>query len=510
MKFSQPLFLLLLSGFFLQTMGCKNQEKDFGEEEIFAIDSTILSVSVIAAHLNVPWDIAWGPDESIFMTEQSGTVSRINVRTGEKQLLLNIPEVWRKRTSGLLGMALHPDMKNHPFVFVDYTTRKGKDSVIFTKLVRYNYENDTLTNAKVLLEIEGAQSHNGSRLAFSKDGKLLWATGDLQKKGYAQDSTNLFGKILRINIDGSVPADNPIKGSLVYAWGFRNMQGLAVARNGNIFTSEHGDALEDELNLIKPLQNYGWPEIEGFHDQPQEQIIAGKQARSEPVKSWTPTIAPAGIDLFESIAIPEWENSILLTTLKGKALRVLQLGADGQAISADRVYLEGRYGRLRDVCVSPSGDIYISTSNQDWNPSPGFPKETDDRILRIRKVRTSKMEAADLNKQASLQKKKPAGLLLYNQYCASCHKENGIGVEGTFPPLLGAKKVLGSKYDLASIMLNGLPAPGMVKDKKYEQNMPAFNFLTDLEVAEIATYIRSSWGNNSTAVSVADIKKVRK
>ncbi len=273
-----------------------------------------------------------------------------------------------------------------------WITPPGKERIVwFTpSLYAITYENDTLTNAKVLLEIEGANSHNGSRLAFSKDGKLLWATGDLQKKGYAQDSTGLFGKILRLNIDGSVPADNPNKGSLVYAWGFRNMQGLAVSKNGNIFTSEHGDAMEDELNLIKPLQNYGWPEIEGFHDLPQEKALPEIMAERSPSNHGHPPLRLQALICLKPMQIPEWRNSILLTTLKGKALRVLKLNQTGEAITGDEVFLEGKYGRLRDVCVSPSGDVYISTSNQDWNPSPGFPKETDDRITSHQKSKNFK------------------------------------------------------------------------------------------------------------------------
>lgn len=511
MKFKPTIILLFISGILLNCYSCKFHEatKEFEVDGNLALDSSMLSISVIADSLNVPWDIAWGPDSCIWMTEQSGTISRINTRTGQKVQLVKIEEVWRKRTSGLLGMTLHPDMEHYPFVYVDYTTRRGKDSTIFTKLVRYSYQGDTLVNAKVLLEIAGGTSHNGSRLAFSKKGKLLWATGDLQKNGYAQDSTVLNGKILRLNFDGSIPDDNPIKGSYVWALGFRNMQGLVVAKNGLVYTSEHGDAIEDEINLIKQMQNYGWPEIEGFHDLSEEKSIAARYKRAEPIKSWTPTIAPAGIDIYDSDAIPEWQNSILLTTLKGKSLRVLKLNTDGTSITSETIYLENQYGRMRDVCVSPSGEVYISTSNRDWNKSPGFPKERDDRILRIRKTSTSKIQAAQLNAREPLAKA-PTRAVLFNQYCASCHKENGKGVPATFPPLQGAELVLGDKSKLINIMLNGFSGPVIVKGQKYDQVMPAFNFLNDIEVAEIATYIRSNWGNNSTAVSVADVKKNRK
>jgi glucose/arabinose dehydrogenase len=149
-----------------------NEVMNFPVVDTIGLDSSILEVSVVAENLDVPWEIAWGPENSIFISEQSGTVSRLDLKTGKKQQLLKIDEVWRKRTTGMLGMVLHPDMAKHPYVFVDYTLRKGKDSAMFTKLVRYTLKDDTLTNAKVLLEIEGNTSHNGSRLAFSKSGKI--------------------------------------------------------------------------------------------------------------------------------------------------------------------------------------------------------------------------------------------------------------------------------------------------------------------------------------------------
>ena len=505
--------------FFAVLAGCvssKDQEviqKEYPIESTLDLGASVLGVSVVADSLDVPWDIAWGGDGSIWMTELKGTVSRLDLSTGEKHELLKIDEVWHKRTAGLLGMALHPDMERHPYVFVNYTAREGKDSTIVSKLVRYTYKGDTLTNAKTLLQIEGSTGHNGARLAFTKDGKVLWATGDAVKSDYAQDSTALNGKILRINIDGSVPADNPIKGSYVLAWGFRNMQGLAVASNGQIYTSEHGDAVEDEINLVKPLQNYGWPEIEGVHDKDEEKAIAAKYQRTEPLKSWTPTIAPAGIAMYESDAIPEWKNAILLSTLKGKSLRVLRLNEAGTAITSEEIFWENEYGRLRDICVSPTGDIYVATSNRDWNPSPGFPKENDDRILLIRKVKKSEVPPqllASNAKGGGTVTPEVTGATLYSQYCSSCHKDDGAGVAGTFPPLQGAEQVNGDKTVLMNIVVNGLSGPIVVKGNKYDQAMPAFSFLKDEELASILTYIRSSWGNNASAVSIDDVKTYRK
>lgn len=142
-------------------------------------------------------------------------------------------------------------------------TRKKVDSAIVSSLVRYQYTGDTLINPKELLTVRGANGHNGSRLLIDKNNILYWATGDVANNKMAQDSTTLNGKVLRMTLDGSIPKDNPIPNSLVYAWGFRNIQGMAMNRLGNLFTAEHGDAIEDEINWVRPLHNYGWPLIEG-------------------------------------------------------------------------------------------------------------------------------------------------------------------------------------------------------------------------------------------------------
>ncbi len=510
MKLTLSFLITILITFFI---GCFSNKpvQSFHQpvDENLSLDSTILGISVIADSLDVPWEIAWGPDDWIWITEQKGIVSRINPETGKKHTLLNITkDVWMRTTPGLLGMAIHPDQKKYPYVFINYTTQR--DRQYFSRLVRYTYKRDTLINPKVLLEIPANLGHNGSRIALSGGDKLFWATGDVGKDGYAQDSTSLNGKILRLNIDGSIPDDNPVKGSYVWAWGFRNMQGLVMAPDGKLFTSEHGDAIEDEINMILPLRNYGWQNIEGFHDTEAEKVYAARHRTTEPLKSWTPTIAPSGIDYYYSKIIPEWENSLILTTLKGKSLRVLKLNADGTSIGSEKIFLENKYGRIRDICISPAGDVYISTSNRDWNPSPGFPKVGDDRILRIAKVKKADhkpMTAAhdETNAGPSLN-----GAVLYSQYCVSCHKEDGKGLKDIFPPLQGAERVSGNKDTLINVLLNGSNSTVRVSGGSYTQQMPAFNFLKDAELAALLTHIRSSWGNKASSINAEEVTKNRK
>lgn len=370
-------FLILV--FFFGACNSRVQTQNFSQpvDYTLVLDSTVLEISVVAENLETPWEIVWGPDDWIWMTEQQGIVSRVNPHTGEKRNLLTIDDVWQLRTTGLLGMTVHPDQENYPYVFLIYTTQRDND--YFTKLVRYTYEQDGLIAPQTLLEIPASTGHNGSRVILEGKETLFWATGDIQKDGYAQDSTLLNGKILRLTIDGEIPADNPLPNSYVYAWGFRNMQGLVLTPDGKLYTSEHGGDIEDKVNLILPLHNYGWNN--------EKDTLTDTSTFTPPLRLWTPIIAPAGMAYYSSSKIPEWENTLLLTTLKVESLRALKLNKDGTKIDSEKILLEKVYGRLRDICISPAGDVYVSTSNRDWNPSAGFPKPTDDKILRIAKSR---------------------------------------------------------------------------------------------------------------------------
>lgn len=480
--------------------GCTGKDMEFQQdvEVNIQLEETSLGVSVIADSLTIPWEITWGPDDHIWLTEQAGIVSKIDPSNGKKTTLLSIVDsVWMKRTSGLLGMAIHPDQHNYPFVFINYTLER--DGKYFSRLQRYTVENDTLTSALTLLEIPAGTGHNGSRLVISeRENVLFWATGDIARTGNAQDPTNLNGKILRIGFDGEIPEDNPDPNTYVWAWGFRNIQGLVLAANGNLYASEHGDAIEDEVNLLRPMRNYGWHTIEGFHDLDFEKEYAAAHQTVEPLMSWTPTIAPAGLDYYSSKTIPEWDNSLIMVTLKGQGFRVLKLDTEGKRIIDEKIFLEKEYGRIRDLCISPAGDVYISTSNHDWNPMTE-PDAQDDRILRIHKVDTlgsivlaAKTDADELAEHST-------GEVLYQKYCLACHKGNGKGVAEIFPALAGSA-VVNNTEELIPLVLNGYQG---------EVGMPSFAFMETSELAKILTYVRSQWGNESSSISAEEIEKYR-
>jgi glucose/arabinose dehydrogenase len=485
--------LLVTVSILLLLAGCTGRdEKVFPQIATIETEGSLLGVHELAVNRNVPWELCWGPDDKLWFTEQEGRVCRLDTKTGVVDTLLVIPEVWFKRTAGLLGMDLYQEKDGTIEAFLNYTYKQ--DSLITSRLVRYELIEDSLLNPTLLLEIPGNTAHNGSRVKIAHNGMVYWATGDAHVYGNAQDSTSLNGKILRLNRDGSIPADNPIPGSPVWAWGFRNMQGLAENSRGQWYSSEHGEATDDELNLLQPLRNYGWPLIEGYLDTEKEKVhqLINQQ---EPLLAWTPTIAPAGIVYYESTQLPALQNSILLVTLKAQSLRQIKMDSTGTKVLSEEILLDSVFGRLRSIAVSDKGIIYLSTSNRDWNPAPGFPKSTDDRILQIRLA---------TERKGNLLKSKPAlvqetndGAGLYLRYCASCHKPDGTGVKDIFPSLLKNETVTGDKMKLLQLVLKG------------KNQMPSFAFLSDEELAAVLSYIRQSWSNESSDITTTYIRNNR-
>lgn len=458
-------------------------------------------IKIIASNLNVPQEIAWGPDNQIWIAEHAGVVSRLDPVSGSKTKLLQLKDVWQSRSAGLLGMALHSDMKQFPYVFLCYTFQKEKNYA--TRLVRYTSVRDTLVDPKVLMEIPAGNGHNGSRIAVHQ-GLLYWATGDALSLTDSQNSQTPNGKILRMNMDGSAAADNPMKGNPVWAWGFRNVQGMVFSKSGQLYTSEHGDATDDEINLIEEGKNYGWPTVQGFAESSEESTFKGLNNTIDPIKAWTPTIAPAGLDYYPYDKIPALKHSLLLVTLKAKSFRVLKMDKEGKKILSEQVYFENKFGRIRDLCVSPAGDVYLATSNRDWNPVSGFPLPSDDRIIKI-----SKLDPANPQNMISSIPAGSKSAQLYLQYCASCHKENGTGVKGTFPSLLSSLIVVNNPKEFIKKILAGSNGPVNISGLTYDASMPSFAFLKDEDLIEISTYVRSLGSNHAAPIKPELIKEVR-
>jgi len=331
------------------------------------IGSTTVEVETIFTGLDIPWEIIYGPDGYIWTTERKGIISRIDPVAQTKTVILNIvSSVYQNSESGMLGMALHPNFAANPEVFVAYTY--GTFSNLKEKLVKYTYNGTSLVNPVVILDnIIGNTTHNGSRLLILPDNTLLFSTGDAQNQLFPQDITELNGKLLRINLDGTIPADNPIAGNPVYSFGHRNVQGLFLHPNGKIYMSEHGASTDDEFQIAESGRNFGWPNVEGFCNTSNEQSFCTANNVKEPLLAWTPTIAPSDLVYYENAAFPEFNNKVLMTVLKDKKLIAMQLDATGNSVLSQTHYLTNLYGRLRDICVGAQKEIYLATNGASWS-----------------------------------------------------------------------------------------------------------------------------------------------
>ncbi|MEJ2594709.1 MAG: PQQ-dependent sugar dehydrogenase [bacterium] len=336
------------------------------------VGDTPLDTATLIYGLDVPWEIQWGPDDHIWCTERFGRVSRIHPETGEQTIILDLSdEVFQSGESGLLGMALHPDFDEEPYVYMAYTYRPAGD--IFEKIVRYTYQGGELVDEFILLDnIPGNTTHDGCRMIILPDNTLLFSTGDAQDQPAAQDQESLNGKFMRINLDGTIPGDNPFPGNPVYSIGHRNPQGIFLAPNGYLYSSEHGPSTDDELNIIEAANNYGWPNVHGFCDEEWEQSFCDANDVTEPLAAWTPTIATSDIIYYDHPAIPEWQGHILLTTLKNKRIYDLELDETGTGVVNEMHYFTDWWGRLRDILVGPSGEIYLATNGASWSNTDPF------------------------------------------------------------------------------------------------------------------------------------------
>ncbi len=355
---------------FILILSCFWTFHSFSQANI-TVGSTVIEVDTVCTGLDIPWEIIYGPDGFIWTTERKGIVSRIDPVAKTKTVILNIVSmVYQNSESGLLGMALHPDFATTPEVFMAYTY--GTFSNIKEKVVKYTYNGTNLVNEVILIDnIVGNTTHNGSRIAILPDNTLLFSTGDAQNQAFPQDVNELNGKVLRINLDGSIPAGNPFPGNPVYTFGHRNIQGIVQHPNGKIYVSEHGATTDDEFQVLEISRNYGWPNVEGFCDPGGEQVFCTANNVKEPIVAWTPTIAPSDMVYYENPLFPEFDGRILLSVLKNKNIVAMKLSADGNSVVEEDNYLTNQFGRLRDICVGPNLEIYLATNGASWtNTNP--------------------------------------------------------------------------------------------------------------------------------------------
>ncbi|MFF2395698.1 PQQ-dependent sugar dehydrogenase [Nocardia sp. NPDC058114] len=309
--------------------------------------------TTVTEELDAPWSIAFHGSTALVSERDSARILEIGT-DGTQYEVGVIEDVEPSGEGGLLGIAVR---EGHLFAY--YTTADDN------RIERFDLTGQPGnlglgSGTPILTGLPAATNHNGGRIAFGPDGMLYATVGDAGNRRTAQDRASLGGKILRMTPDGRAPADNPLPESLVYSYGHRNPQGITWAPDGRMLASEFGQNTWDELNLIQPGGNYGWPEVEG---------IAGRAGFLDPVQQWKPSEAsPSGMTTVD--------GSVYLANLRGERLRRIPL--DDLAHSTE--LLVGEYGRLRDVAVAPDGSLWLLTNNTDGR---GDPTDRDDRIVRL-------------------------------------------------------------------------------------------------------------------------------
>jgi len=334
------------------------------------VGSTTVTIDTLANNLSIPWEIKLEGDDYLWVTERIGLISRIDLNTGIKSVVLDLTaSVHTVGESGLLGLVLHPNFPTTPEVFFVYTYGPEDGQGYFKeRLVKYTFNGTNLINPAILIDnILAFGNHNGSRLLFLPDNTLLMSTGECSQIQLSQDSNSLSGKYLRTNMDGSIPANNPISGSYVYTMGHRNSQGICALPNGKIVISEHGPSTDDEFQVLEAGKNYGWPLIYGFCDETFENTPCATGLYQEPMKAWTPTIATSDLVYYQNPAFPEWDNRVLMVTLNGQRVVAMELNAQTTAVVDEDQYFFAQFGRLRDIAIGPNKEIYIAT-NSGSNP----------------------------------------------------------------------------------------------------------------------------------------------
>jgi glucose/arabinose dehydrogenase len=319
-------------------------------------DASSAKVQTIARGLHVPWGIAFLPNGDGLVAERTtGRILRFGPHGGRGTVVMRVPGVdTNEGEGGLLGLAVSPHYASDKLVYAYFTS--GHDN----RIVRFKLGGSV---HPILTGIKRYVFHNGGRIAFGPDGKLYAGVGEAGDKPLAQDRGSLNGKILRMNPDGSVPRDNPFRGSRTWSYGHRNVQGLAWDHKRRLWATEFGQNAFDEVNLIRKGRNYGWPIVEGRGSTRGGRFV-------NPKLTWhTDESSPSGAAISG--------NTLYVAALQGRCLFRIRLR--GTHLGKPRRILTG-FRRLRTVVKAPDGSLWVATSNRDGR---GSPRSGDDRIIRV-------------------------------------------------------------------------------------------------------------------------------
>jgi len=325
-------------------------------------------VETVAEGLDTPWSLAFLPDGRMLVTEKPGRL-RIVEKGKPPEPVFGVPAVWPEGQGGLLDVAVHPDYATNGWIYLSYS-HPGPDASAMTRVMRARLKGGALVDQETLFAppvelYRSGQVHFGSRFVFDGKGYLFFTIGERGRKEDAQDLSRPNGKVHRIRDDGRVPEDNPFvktAGALptIWSYGHRNPQGLAQHPvTGELWDAEHGPRGGDELNLVKPGRNYGWPVITYGMNYDGTPIADGtaKEGMEQPVVYWTPSIAVCAIDFYVGDRFPRWNNDLLVSSLAAEELRRVRI--ENGRVTKQEVLFKG-IGRIRDVVVGPDGLVYVA------------------------------------------------------------------------------------------------------------------------------------------------------
>jgi glucose/arabinose dehydrogenase len=328
-----------------------------------AADYTITS---LAEDLQNPWCVAPLPNGDLLITERAGQLKRLDP-DGTVTAITGVPEVYFRGQGGLFDVLVDPQFNDNSLIYLSYAS--GDKDANATQLARARLEGDTLVDLEILFTANPSKDtpqHYGGRLALLDDGTLLLTTGDgFDYREQAQNPAVTLGKTVRINRDGSIPADNPFTegggDAAVWTYGHRNPQGLSVdPATGTVYLHEHGPKGGDEINILVPGNNYGWPAVTFGDDYSGAKVspFVELPGMTPPVKVWVPSIAPSGLAVYRGEQFPQFDGSLLVGALVDREVRRISFTDDG---SAEETVFPEIKARIRDIRIAPDGSIYVLT-----------------------------------------------------------------------------------------------------------------------------------------------------
>lgn len=359
---------LLLAFSALVTMSCDAQENG---PKIETPKNIKYTYETIADSIDIPWGLTFLNEKELLVTDKAGTL--FHVEDGVKTEITGLPPVYVRGQGGLLDIAISPDYATTGIIYFTTSSPLGEEKGGHTALYSTQIENKTLVNTKLLYKGDyntKKGQHWGSRISFDQSGHLYFSIGDRGNRDVnPQDLTRDGGKIYRLNLDGSIPKDNPFvdepnSRAAIYSYGHRNPQGMVIhPKTGEIWTHEHGPRGGDEINIIQAGKNYGWPVITYGINYSGTTIteLTEKEGLEQPLYYWLPSIAPSGMAFSSSGIYPDWEGDLFVGSLKFEYLERLEI-ENNKVIKREKVL--DSIGRVRNVEQGPDGYLYVGVEGK--------------------------------------------------------------------------------------------------------------------------------------------------